>query len=80
MTKQEIRKKLSKHSNGGNSYLVLDYLLDKKILEIQITQAELAKEINKTRPAIQGCLELLVQLGLIKMNYGRIIIIKEGIK
>lgn len=79
MTKQEIRKNLSEYSNGGNSYLVLDYLLDKKRVEIQITQSELAKELNKTRPAIQGCLELLVKLGLIEMNYGRIII-KEGIQ
>lgn len=76
MTKQEVRTKLSEYSNGGNTYLVLDYLLDKKNPDIKISQNELAKELNKTRPAIQGCLELLVQLGLIEIGYGRIKILE----
>lgn len=79
MTKQEVRKKLSEYSNGGNAYLVFDYLMDQKVKEIKISQEELAKEVNKTRPAIQRCLELLEELKIIKMNYGMIRIIK-GVK
>lgn len=79
MTKQEVRQKLSEYANGGNAYLVFDYLMDKKTTEVKISQEELAKELNKTRPAIQGCLETLVELGLIEIGYGRIKI-KEGLK
>lgn len=77
MTKQEVRKKLSEYSNGGNAYLVFDYLMDQNVKEIKISQEELAKELNKTRPAILSALELLVKVGVVKMSYGRIEIIKE---
>ena len=77
MTKKEVRQKLSKYTNGGNAFLVLDYLLDFKQKEIAITQETLATELNKTRPAILSSLELLVKVGVVKMGYGRIEIIKE---
>lgn len=77
MTKQEVREKLSEYSNGGNAYLVFDHLLDKKVEEVKISQSELAKELHKTRPAIQSSLELLEKIGIIEFGYGKIKIIKE---
>lgn len=78
MTKQEVREKLSEYSNGGNTYLVFDHLLDKKLAEVKISQADLAKELHKTRPSIQSSLELLEKIGVIKFGYGKIKII--GVK
>ena len=77
MTKQEARQKLSEYSNGGNAYLVLDHLLDKHRTEVKISQSDLAKELNKTRPSIQSSLELLKELGLIEFGYGKIKILGE---
>lgn len=78
MTKQEVRTKLSEHSNGGNAFLVFDYLMDLKLEEIKISQDKLAKELNKTRPAIQSSLELLKKIGIIEFGYGKIKIL--GVK
>lgn len=78
MKKQELRQKLSEYTNGGNAYLVFDHLLDKKILEIKISQSELAKELNKTRPSIQSALELLKDIGVIEFGYGKIKILGEN--
>lgn len=77
MTKQEVRSKLSKFSNGGNTYLLLDYLLDQKYSVIEISQEQLAKDLHKTRPAIQSSLQLLKKLKLLNYSYGKITMIQE---
>lgn len=75
MKKHDIRQKLCKYLSGGNAYLILDHLLDKKTSEIKITQAELAEELHKTRPSILTSLELLKKEGIIEYSYGKITIL-----
>lgn len=77
MDKKNIRKKISKYSNGGNAYLLLEYLLDLNQSEIQISQKTLSKELNKTRPSIQKCLHLLMDLKLIDVGYKNIKILGD---
>lgn len=78
MKREEIRKKLSNYANGGNSYLLFDYLLDKKHSEIEISQEDLARELNKTRPSIKASLELLSKIGVIEISYKKIKIVGEN--
>lgn len=73
MTKQDLIKTLSKYSNGGNACLLFTHLSLKQNIEIRITQEELALELNKTRPAIYGCLILLKKIGVIDFGYNNII-------
>ncbi len=75
--RQQIVQKLSKYSNGGNAFLILEYLLNFKQVEIVITQEQLAEAINKTRPAVQKSLELLRDEGFIEISYKKIKILKE---
>lgn len=77
MKEKELILTLSKYSNGGNSFLLFKFLLEKKSTEIFISQTILAKELNKTRPAIQNCLQLLQDIKLIECHYGKIKILGE---
>jgi len=72
MNKKELIDKLSKFSNGGNALLVFEKLLEKGTSEIKISQEELALELNKTRPAIQKCLNTLNKLKVLEFGYGTI--------
>lgn len=78
MKRAEIRAKLSKYANGGNAYLLYDYLLDQKTTQIEISQEDLAKELNKTRPAIKASLDLLIKIGVIEIRYKKIKMIGEN--
>lgn len=78
MTRQDARNKLSKYPNGGNAFLVLDYLIDLGEKEINISQEYLAAILNRTRPAVQSSLELLKKIGAIEYSYGKIKIV--GVK
>lgn len=77
MMTKEIRQELSRFSNGGNSFLVLSFLYEKAEDIIEISQEELAQELNKTRPSIKKSLDLLTKLNLIEISYGKIIIKKS---
>lgn len=72
MKRNQIRNILANHSCGGNAFMLYDFLLDQKRKEINISQDELAKTLNKTRPSIQKCLDILEKEGLVKLSYGKI--------
>lgn len=76
MKRSELRAKLSEYPAGGNYYLLFDYLLElkKKSNPIEISQQELAKDLNRTRPSIRQGLEILKALGLIDCKYNKITI------
>lgn len=74
MNKKEIRLKLTEYDNGGNAYLLLEYLLDFNKKEIKISQVLLAKQIKKTRPTINKSLALLKKIKVLDYSYGKIYI------
>lgn len=74
MTKKDLITTLSKYSNGGNAFLLFEYLHSFNLKEVNISQKQIGLELNKTRPAIQSSLELLQEIGVVELHYGKIII------
>jgi acetolactate synthase small subunit len=74
MTKKDLITTLSKYSNGGNAFLLFEYLNSFNLKEVNISQKQIGIDINKTRPAIQSSLELLQEIGVVELYYGKIII------
>ena len=74
MKRKEMIDILSKYTNGGNAFLLFEYLYSIDPKEVLISHSQIAKELNKTRPSIQSALELLQELKILELHYGKIII------